>query len=185
MQVRRLFPPSPAFRASTNITPGFRLLPRPPPTGTVFAIFCPGNSPTTRLRTVFNVFCPAAGRSRGQKRLFCTREAAASWSRGQREPICTREAAASWSRGQEGAFFAHERPRRTGPGGRKGRFAHGRPQQAGPGGREGCFAHGWSGRRRDAAAGGRVHPRTRAGGGARRIQVLAQRGRRRRWEGPK
>ena len=33
-------------------------------------------------------------------------------------------------------------------------------------------------------SGGRVHPRTRAGGGARRIQVLAQRGRRRRWEGP-
>ena len=35
-----------------------------------------------------------------------------------------------------------------------------------------------------AAPGGRVHPRTRVGGGARWIQVLAQRGRRRQWEGP-
>ena len=33
-------------------------------------------------------------------------------------------------------------------------------------------------------SGGRVHPRTREGGGARRLQVPAERGRRRLWEGP-
>ena len=43
---------------------------------------------------------------------------------------------------------------------------------------------GSEGMRAGTGSGGRVHPRTRAGGGARRIQVLAQRGRRRRWEGP-
>ena len=62
-------------------------------------------------------------------------------------------------------LFAPGRRWRACAGGREGGFAHGKPRLAGPGGKKGIFAHGWSGRRRDAAAGGRVHPRTRAGGG--------------------
>ena len=39
-------------------------------------------------------------------------------------------------------------------------------------------------KRQAEGAGGRAHPRARAGGGARRRQVFAQQGRRKRWEGP-
>ena len=68
--------------------------------------------------------------------MICTREAAAGLSRGQGGLICTREGVTGLCREQEGLICTRE-------------------------GREPARAV----RRRGAAAGGRVHPRTRAGGG--------------------
>ena len=141
MQVRHLFSPPPAFRASTHTPPVFTFCLAHPQPGQ----FSPFPVPATVLRHASGQFLPfSVPRLAGPG----GKEGRFAHGRPQRVGLGGRKACFAHGRpwraglgGKEGRF-AHGKPWRAGLGGRKGLFAHGKPRRAGPGGKKGRFAHG-------------------------------------------